>query len=151
MVIGKRARRLAMRIDRLQPEAIAGEIGGSPGEESGDLGLRARGKPFIRIEVENPVVARLALGEALLGPVARPGIVHDPRAERPCDRHRLVAAAGIDQDHLVHQVTHGSDAAPDPVGLVLCDDRAGDGKPSDASILDLPLRCACRQCPAPKQ
>ena len=89
------------------------------------LGLQFRRDPFVGIETEHPVVARLLDGELLLRPEAQPVLLNDPGTMALGQCLRAVAAAGIDDDDLVGEA-HALQAGLQLRGRIERDD--GDGE-----------------------
>jgi len=70
-------------------------------EQGGNLRSEIGRDDLVGIEIEQPIVAALLLGEALLLAVARPGVEDDTGAERFGQRLRAVGRAGIDDHDIV--------------------------------------------------
>ena len=88
---------------------------------------RLGGHDLVGVEVEEPVVAALLLGEALLGAVAGEIVVDHPRACGLRDRLRAVGRARIDHDDVVGEAGDRIQRRADPVGLVLDDEEDREG------------------------
>ena len=95
-----------------------------PGHELQQRPAGFGAEPFIGIEHQHPVAPH-----QLQGPVARRGEVagpghrghHSPAAFS--DRHRVVAGAGVEHHHLVHEAGHRGQSRINPLGLIAHDHR----------------------------
>ena len=111
--------RLAFAGEDLRDGDAIGRMGGLAGGEQGADGVgQVRRHHLVRIEVEEPIVTALGLGETLLWAIARPVVVDHACAKRCRQRLRSIGGAGIDHDEVVGEVAHGSDGRADPVGFV---------------------------------
>lgn len=92
------------------------------GEQCCDLGDEFRRSDLIGVEVQQPGMAALLLGETLLRSVARPVALDHARAQIGCDGLGAVGRAGIDHDDVIAQAADSGYGASDAVGFVARDD-----------------------------
>src|SRR4051812_41492933 len=94
-------------------------------EQRADFPRQVRRRDLVGVDIEEPDMPALLLGETLLRPIARPRVVDDARPERRGDVLRAVDRARVHHDEVVRQIADGPNRRPDPVGLVLGDDEDG--------------------------
>jgi hypothetical protein len=93
-------------------------------QRGADRRMIARGNRFVGIERQDPVAGGLLHAEVPgQAEIVLPGELKQARAEGAGDRRRAIAAASIDNDHIVDQTAHRFEAASE-IGLLVPDDHA---------------------------
>ena len=83
------------------------------------------GDDLIGINIQQPIVRAVILGEALLFSEPRPGVADSPGSCTTCYGHRVVRAAAVDDDDLVHPSFHRVDSPSDAIRFIFGNDEAG--------------------------
>ena len=90
------------RIDQLNRHSVGDARRRPVREKRFDFPAKLRCDDFIGIDVQEPVVRALILGEALLLSEPRPRIADGASPCTSCHGHRVIGAAAVDNDDLVH-------------------------------------------------
>ena len=97
-------------------------------QERIELRERVGLEPFVGIEQQHPVGARLRDRGILLAGEAEPVLMQDLGTRRARDCSRVIARSGIEHDHARAHLQQRRDAATDAIGFIEGDDDPGDGQ-----------------------